>query len=325
MKNVLVIGSAGQIGSELVPALRKHLDGKGHVVAGHTNRTPLPKDIAESGPAALVDICDVESIENAVKANDIDTIYNLAALLSATAEAVPLKAWDIGINGLLNVLEVARKHNCAVFTPSSIGAFGPNTPKVNTPQDTVMRPTTIYGISKVTGELLSDYYFKKYGTDTRSVRYPGLISYKTPPGGGTTDYAVEIFWSAIKGEPYVCPIAKDTPMDFMYMPDAIKAAIQLMEAPASSLKHRNSFNLSAMSFTPEELAQAITKRIPTFKISYQVDPLRESIAESWPDQLDESCAEQEWRWKPEYDMDALVDDMLENVGRLSKEHIPIAD
>ncbi|MCD8339240.1 MAG: NAD-dependent epimerase/dehydratase family protein [Burkholderiales bacterium] len=319
MKNILVIGSTGQIGSELVPALRTYLNETGTVVAGYTSRTPLPQDIKEAGPSALVNVCDKASIETAVKNYEIDTIYNLAALLSATAESVPLKAWDVGINGLFNVLEIARENHCSVFTPSSIGAFGPNTPKLNTPQDTIMRPTTMYGITKVTGELLSNYYYNKYETDTRSVRYPGLISYKTPPGGGTTDYAVEIFWSAVKGEPYKCPIAPDTPMDFMYMPDAIRAAIELMIANPENLKHRNSFNLSAMSFTPAQLAKSISKKISDFKITYEVDPLRQSIAESWPDSLDETCAEEEWGWKPEFDMENMVGDMLENVqGLLNK-------
>lgn len=309
MKNVLVIGSAGQIGSELVAALRN--DSRfGTIVAGHTTRTPLPNHLIETGPSEIVDILDGQRMAEVVKHYQIDTIYNLAALLSATAESKPLAAWNVGVNGIINTLEVAKTYGCAVFTPSSIGVFGPETPHMMTPQDTVCRPKTMYGITKVTGELLSDYYFHKYGVDTRSVRYPGLISYMTPPGGGTTDYAVEIFYSAVKDEEFVCPIAPGTFMDMAFMSDAIDAAINLMTADASQLKHRNSFNVTGMSFDPEMLATEIRKRLPTFKMRYEIDPLRQSIAESWPDRMDDSCAREEWGWNPKVGLSEMVDIML---------------
>ena len=253
-------------------------------------------------------------IADVVKKYHIDSIYNLAALLSVVAERKPQLAWKIGIDGLWNILEVAREQHCAVFTPSSIGSFGPNTPKVMTPQDTIQRPKTIYGVSKVTTELLSDYYHTKYGVDTRSVRFPGLISYVTPPGGGTTDYAVDIYYSAVKGEKFVCPIAEGTLMDMMYMPDALHAAISLMEADPSRLIHRNGFNVASMSFAPETIYQAIKKYKPEFEMVYEVDPLKEAIASSWPDKLDDSCARQEWDWAPKYDLDSMTKDMLEKLA-----------
>ena len=233
--------------------------------------------------------------------------------MSAVAEAKPQLAWKIGMGGLFNVLEVAREMHCAVFTPSSIGVFGNNTPKDKTPQDTIRNPRTMYGVTKVSGELLSDYYNIRFGVDTRSVRFPGLISYVTPPGGGTTDYAVDIYYSAAKGEKFVCPIAAGTFMDMMYMPDGLRAAIEIMEADSAKLVHRNSFNVTAMSFTPKEIAEAIRRHIPDFQIEYQIDPLRQGIAESWPDFMDQSCAETEWGWKPRYLLDAMVEDMLKNV------------
>ena len=309
MKNVLVIGAAGQIGTELVATLRAD-DRFGTIVAGHTTRTPLPDSLLQSGPCECVDILDAPRIAEVVKTYNVDTIYNLAALLSATAESKPLAAWNVGVNGLINTLEVARELGCAVFTPSSIGVFGPETPAVMTPQDTVCRPKTVYGITKVTGELLSDYYFHKYGVDTRSVRYPGLISHETPPGGGTTDYAVEIFYSAVKGETYACPIAAGTFMDMAFMSDAIDAAVNLMLADPQRLKHRNSFNVTAMSFDPEMLAAEIRKRKPDFSMRYAVDPLRQSIASSWPDAMDDSCAREEWGWQPKIGLSEMVDIML---------------
>ena len=229
------------------------------------------------------------------------------------AEKKPQLAWKIGIDGLWNILEVARENKCAVFTPSSIGSFGLNTPHTKTPQDTVQRPGTIYGISKVTTELLSDYYFKKYGVDTRSVRFPGLISYVTPPGGGTTDYAVDIYYSAVRGEKCMCPIRKGTLMDMMYMPDALHAAISLMEAAPSRLVHRNSFNIASMSFDPEEIFHAIRRYRPGFEMEYDVDPLKQGIADSWPDSLDDSCARAEWDWQPQYDLDSMTVDMLKHL------------
>lgn len=317
MKNVLVIGSTGQIGSELTRELRKRY-GNNHVVAGYIAGAEPTGELKEGGPAAVADVTDGEAMTEVVKRYNIDTIYNLAALLSVVAESKPRLAWKIGIDGLWNVLEVARQNGCAVFTPSSIGSFGPDTPHELTPQDTLQRPATIYGISKVTTELLSDYYYKKYGVDTRSVRFPGLISYVTPPGGGTTDYAVDIYYSAVRGERFICPIDKHTRMDMMYMPDALHAAIALMEADPTRLIHRNAFNIAAMSFDPETLYAAIRKYKPEFEMVYDVDPLKEKIAESWPDQMDDSCARNEWDWAPQYNLDSMTRDMLEKLSaRLS--------
>ena len=312
MKNVLVIGSTGQIGSELTRELRKRY-GNDSIVAGYIKGAEPKGELKESGPSAEADVTNPEMIANVVKKYNIDTIYNLAALLSVVAEKKPQLAWKIGIDGLWNILEVARENNCAVFTPSSIGSFGLSTPHTKTPQDTVQRPGTIYGVSKVTTELLSDYYFKKYGVDTRSVRFPGLISYVTPPGGGTTDYAVDIYYSAVRGEKFVCPIKKGTLMDMMYMPDGLHAAISLMEADPTRLVHRNGFNIASMSFDPEEIFNAIKRYKPDFEMEYDIDPLKQRIADSWPDSLDDSCARDEWDWKPQYDLDAMTVDMLKNL------------
>ena len=312
MKNVLVIGATGQIGSELTMLLRRTFP-NGKVVAGYIKGCEPKGKLLSSGPSEEVDVCNAKQIADAVDKYDIDTIYNLAALLSATAERLPLKAWDIQMNGLINVLEVAREKKCAVFTPSSIGSFGPSTPHKNTPQDTIQRPTSMYGVTKVATELLSDYYFHKYGVDTRSVRFPGLISYTTLPGGGTTDYAVEIYYAAVKGEEFVCPIAAGTLMDMMYMPDALRAAIDIMQANPRYLKHRNSFNIASMSFDPETIAASIRKYIPSFKMRYEVDPVRQSIADSWPDNMDDTCARKEWGWAPTYDLDTMTQDMIKNL------------
>lgn len=308
MKNILIIGATGQIGSELTMLLRKNYSG--NVVAGYIPGAEPKGELKESGPSAIVDITNPQQIADAVSKYQVDTIYNLAALLSAVAENKPQLAWKIGLGGLFNTLEVAREKQCAVFTPSSIGSFGPGTPKDKTPQDTVQRPKTMYGVTKVSGELLSDYYFTRFGVDTRSVRFPGLISYVTPPGGGTTDYAVDIYYSAAKGEKFVCPIAEGTYMDMMYMPDALRAAVEIMEADPSKLVHRNSFNIASMSFEPNTIYQNIRKYFPEFEMQYQVDPLRQAIAESWPNSLDDTCAREEWGWKPEYDLDAMTQDML---------------
>lgn len=308
MKNILIIGATGQIGSELTMLLRKNYSG--NVVAGYIPGAEPKGELKESGPSAIVDITNPQQIADAVGKYQVDTIYNLAALLSAVAENKPQLAWKIGLGGLFNTLEVAREKQCAVFTPSSIGSFGPGTPKDKTPQDTVQRPKTMYGVTKVSGELLSDYYFTRFGVDTRSVRFPGLISYVTPPGGGTTDYAVDIYYSAAKGEKFVCPIAEGTYMDMMYMPDALRAAVEIMEADPSKLVHRNSFNIASMSFEPNTIYQNIRKYLPEFEMQYQVDPLRQAIAESWPNSLDDTCAREEWGWKPEYDLDAMTQDML---------------
>ena len=308
MKNILVIGSAGQIGSELIPELRKRY-GNSQVVAG-IHKTKPPMELFESGPVERVDVTDKEQLSPVLKKYKIDTIYNLAALLSVVGEANPLEAWHVGLNGLLNVLEVSREYRCAVFTPSSIGAFGISTPLDNTPQDTIQRPQTMYGVTKVAGELLSDYYFKRFGVDTRSVRYPGIISNVTPPGGGTTDYAVEIFYAAVKEKKFTCPISSKTFLDMMYMPDALEAAIQLMEVDPLRLKHRNSFNVTAMSFCPEMIAAEIRRHIPDFEINYKIDPIKQSIAESWPNKMDDSCAREEWNWNPKYDLPMVTEDML---------------
>ena len=313
MKNVLVIGSTGQIGSELTMKLRSIYSG--NIVAGYIPGAEPKGELLESGPAALVDITNEQQIAETVSKYNIDTIYNLAALLSAVAETKPQLAWKIGMGGLFNVLEVAREMNCAVFTPSSIGVFGNNTPKDKTPQDTIRNPRTMYGVTKVSGELLSDYYFIRFGVDTRSVRFPGLISYVTPPGGGTTDYAVDIYYSAIKGETFECPIAAGTFMDMMYMPDALRAAIEIMEADPSRLKHRNSFNIASMSFDPEIIYNKIREYVPDFQMDYELDPLRQKIADSWPDSLDDTCAREEWDWKPEFDLDAMTQDMLLNLRK----------
>lgn len=312
MKNVLVIGSTGQIGSELTMKLR-HLHPEGNIVAGYIPGFEPKGELLESGPSAVVNVVDGTQIADAVARYDIDTIYNLAALLSATAEKFPLKAWDIQMNGLINILEVSREHGCAVFTPSSIGSFGPSTPHKDTPQDTIQRPTSMYGVTKVATELLSDYYFHKYGVDTRSVRFPGLISYTTLPGGGTTDYAVEIYYAAVKGEEFVCPIAQGTLMDMMYMPDALKAAVDIMEADPAKLIHRNAFNIASMSFAPEDVFAAIKKIIPDARMRYEVDPVRQAIADSWPDNMDDSCARAEWGWTPHYDLDSMSKDMIEHL------------
>lgn len=308
MKKILVLGAGGQIGSELTLKLRS-IYGNENVVASR-NRTPLIDEIENSGPTVTIDATKKEQIEKVVKEYEIDTIFNLAAILSAAAEADPMWGWNIGMSALLNCLEVAREYNCALSTPSSIGAFGESSPLDNTPQDTVQRPKTMYGITKVAGELLSDYYFHKYGVDTRSVRYPGIISNVTLPGGGTTDYAVEIYYAAVKGEKFICPLPKDMSLDMMYMPDAIDAAIQLMEADPEKLVHRNSFNVTAMHFTPEDIYASIKKYIPEFEMEYDIDPVKTQIAASWPNYMDDSCAREEWGFNPKYDLDAMTQDMI---------------
>jgi nucleoside-diphosphate-sugar epimerase len=288
--------------------------GNSNVVAGFIKGAEPKGELLESGPSVEADVTNAAQIAEIVKKFKVDTIYNMAALLSATAESKPQLAWTIGLGGLFNVLEIANEMRCAVFTPSSIGAFGADTPKDNTPQDTIQRPATMYGVTKVSGELLSDYYFKRFGVDTRSVRFPGLISHVAHPGGGTTDYAVEIYYSAVKGEIFKCPIAAGTFMDMMYMPDALDAAINLMEANPEKLIHRNSFNIAAMSFDPEILKSAIIKYIPDFKMEYEHDSVRQAIADSWPNSLDDSCAREEWGWSPKYDLDSTTKNMIEKLG-----------
>ena len=307
MKKILVTGALGQIGSELVMKLRE-LYGESKVVATDIRRTDSPA--VQSGPFELLDVTDGKAMYEISKKHQVDTIIHLASLLSATAESRPLLAWNLNMGGLVNALEVARELHCQFFTPSSIGAFGPSTPKHQTPQDTIQRPTTMYGVNKVSGELLCDYYYHKFGVDTRSVRFPGLISYETPPGGGTTDYAVEIYYEALKKKAYTSYIASGTYMDMMYMPDALNAIITLMEADADKLKHRNAFNVTAMSFEPEEIADEIRKHIPDFKLDYKVDPIRQAIADSWPDSIDATAAKEEWGFHAEYDLEKMTKDML---------------
>jgi len=309
MKRILVLGSGGQIGSELTVRLRE-VYGGANVVATDLNPERLTKQIQETGPIGKIDACDAKQIAEIVDKYNIDAIYNLVAILSATAEKNPMLGWNVGMGALINCLEIAREKKCALFTPSSIGAFGPSTPLDGTPQDTIQRPQTIYGVTKVTGELLGDYYYKRFGVDARSVRFPGLISYVTPPGGGTTDYAVNIYYSAVKGEDFVCPLKKGTLLDMMYMPDALNAAINIMEADPTKLIHRNSFNVTAMHFDPEEIYNEVKKHFPSFKMTYEVDDVMQSIANSWPNWMDDSCARQEWGFKPEYDLPKMTEDMI---------------
>ena len=316
MKKILVTGSVGQIGSELTMELRKRY-GNDNVVAGGRKTKPS-EQLLNSGPFEVVDCTDMDTLRKVVKKHDIDIIYHLAAILSAVAEAKPQLAWDVNINGLYNVLEVAQGNKCAVFTPSSIGAFGLSTPLDDTPQDTIQRPNTMYGVTKVAGELLCDYYHKRFGVDTRGVRYPGIISNETLPGGGTTDYAVEIYYEAIKNKKYTCNLGAGTFLDMMYMPDAIKAAIDLMEADPSKLKHRNAFNVTAMSFDPEIIAAEIKKIIPEFTMDYKVDPVKQAIADSWPNNMDDSAAKEEWGWEPEYTLPEMTKDMIEVLSKKLK-------
>jgi len=311
MKRILVTGALGQIGSEFIPFLRKRY-GNENVVASDIK--PMPEGMIHCNEQfEHIDCLNIKEINTVIKKYEIDTIFHLAAILSATGEKNPQLAWKVNINGLYNVLEIAREYKCSVFTPSSIAAFGPSTPKDNTPQETIQRPNTIYGLTKVTGELLCDYYYFKYKVDTRGVRFPGIISYVTLPGGGTTDYAVEIFYQALKQKKYTCFLDKNTHLDMMYMPDALKAALNLMEADPSRLKYRNAYNVTAESFTPEELANEIKKYIPDFELKYDVDPIRQTIADSWPNKLDDSAAREDWGWSPDYDLKAMTKDMLEKL------------
>ncbi|MFA7533851.1 MAG: L-threonine 3-dehydrogenase [Tissierellaceae bacterium] len=312
MKKILITGALGQIGSELTRELRNHY-GPTNVVASGRRVKEGHEKLIESGPFEIVDITKPDELAEIVTKHNINTIINLAAILSAVGEKHPEQCWNINMNGLYNILEVAREKNCMVFTPSSIAAFGPTTPPNNTPQDTIQRPTTMYGVTKVAGELLCDYYFSKFGVDTRGVRFPGLISYETLPGGGTTDYAVHIYYDALKNKKYTSFIDKGTNMDMMYMPDAINAIMQLMEADPKKLIHRNAFNVTSMSFDPEMIGNSIRKYIPEFILNYDVDPVRQSIADSWPNSLDDSAAREEWGWKPKYDLDAMTVDMLEKL------------
>lgn len=312
MRKILITGSLGQIGTELTMYLREQYGNDNVIASGRKKEGP--DYIFESGPFEIVDILNAQQVADVCEKHNVNTVINLAALLSAVAEGNPQLAYNINMNGLFNILEVARERGAAVFTPSSIAAFGPDTPPDNTPQDTIQRPTTIYGVTKVGGELLCDYYYKRFGVDTRGVRFPGLISYKALPGGGTTDYAVHIYYEALKQKKYASFIDKGTQMDMMYMPDAIKAIHDLMEADPSKLIHRNAFNVTAMSFDPEKIAAEIRKHIPEFELTYDVDKVKQEIANSWPNSLDDSCAKEEWGWKPEYTLETMTIDMLDKLS-----------
>jgi nucleoside-diphosphate-sugar epimerase len=317
MKRILVTGSVGQIGSELTLALRQRFGAENVVATGR--KTPPSDALKNSGPFYFIDVAQRETLEEVVRKHDIDTIVHMAAILSAVGEQNPMRCWDVNINGTLVVLECAREHEMArVIIPSSIAAFGPETPRDRTPNDTILKPRTMYGVTKVAGELLGDYYFRKYGLDVRGLRYPGIISYETLPGGGTTDFAVAIYFEAVKNKRYTCFVREDTRLPMMYMPDCIKATIDLAEADLGKLKHHSDFNVGAMSFSAGELAASIKKHIPEFTCSYEPD-FRQAIADSWPMSLDDSAAREEWGWKPAYDLEAMTRDMLDVLGRRHSE------
>ncbi len=311
MEKILIIGSAGQIGSEFTLLLRE-IYGGDNVIAGIRKTRPSEK-IANTGPVEVVDALNVEELVDTIKKYNVDIIINMAAILSATGEKNPNLAWNVNMNGLINVLEIAREFKMKqVLVPSSIAVFGPSTPVDNTPQETILKPTTMYGITKVSGELLGDYYVQKYGLDVRGLRYPGIISHETLPGGGTTDYAVAIYYEAVKNKKYTCFVNEDTRLPMMYMPDCLKATIDLMQADFSKLKHHCDFNVGAMSFSAKELADSVKKYIPEFEMTYQPDE-RQAIADSWPNSVDDTPAREQWGWKPDYDLDAMTQDMLKAI------------
>lgn len=316
MKKIMITGALGQIGTELVIKCRT-LYGNDNVLATDIREPDVDSAIAQ-GPFEILDVTDKNHMTQIVESFKPDTFMHMAALLSATAEKNPQFAWDLNMGGLLDALEVAREYHLQFFTPSSIGAFGPSTPKVNTPQVTIQRPTSMYGVNKVAGELLCQYYFDKFGVDTRSVRFPGLISHIKEPGGGTTDYAVDIYFKAVREGHYSSYIAKDTFMDMMYMEDAIDAIIQLMEADGVKLINRNAYNLSAMSIEPEMVKEAIREHYPEFQLDYEVDPIRQNIADSWPNNIDISCARAEWGFNPKYDLNKMTEVMLNEIAKKDK-------
>jgi nucleoside-diphosphate-sugar epimerase len=315
IQRIMVTGSVGQIGSELTLALRARYGAQNVVACGR--KTQPSKELLESGPFEWADVTDPDRLKAVCRQYGIDTIINMAALLSAVGEKNPQTAWHVNVTGLINTLELARELGLAqVLCPSSIAVFGAGCPRVNTPQETVLKPATMYGVTKVTGELLCDYYVRRFGVDARGLRYPGIVSAETLPGGGTTDYAVEIFYKAIAEQRYTCFVGPDTRLPMMYMPDCLKATIDLLEADFDALKHHGDFNVGAMSFSAAELAAAIKRRIPAFEVTYAPD-FRQAIADSWPASLDDSAARAEWGWKPSYDLEAMVDDML---AKLSARH-----
>ena len=314
-KRILVTGAVGQIGSELTLALRERYGAENVVATGR--KTEPSQQLRDSGPFYFIDVTQRASMDVVIKKHDIDTIYHMAAILSAVGEKHPMLCWDVNMNGTINILQAAMDYDMAkVIIPSSIAAFGPETPRENTPQETVLKPRTMYGVTKVAGEILCDYYCRKFGVDVRGLRYPGIISAETLPGGGTTDYAVEIYYKAIEEGSYECFVGPETRLPMMYMPDCIKATIDLAEADFDSLEHHSDFNVGSMSFTAAQLAESIKRHIPGFDCTYKPD-YRQEIADSWPSSIDDSAARQEWGWKPEWNLETMTEDMLK---KLSKRH-----
>ena len=323
MSHVLVTGANGQIGSELVEILRER-HGPEAVVRLDLQPPPAPNGQASDAPWEALDVRDREALAEVVRDYKVDVVYHLASLLSATGEKHPDRAWDVNMSGLKNVLDLAEKHDLKVFWPSSIAVFGPSTPKVDTPQNTVLDPATMYGVTKRSGELLCQYYHRRYGLDVRSLRYPGLISYKTAPGGGTTDYAVDMYTRAAEGADYTCFLERDARLPMMYMPDAIRATLALMEADPADLSVRDSYNVAAFSFSPEELEVALQRHVPGFSCTYEPDE-RQQIADAWPSSVDDTAACADWNWAPEYDLDAMTEDMLSHLRTGAREHGSMGD